>query len=222
MDTFESMHAAFIEKHLTSRKGERRARLERGHGFGERLLLQNVWWPVFGHFDHLHPEYEVYDRNRKSYFLDFAYLPPFGQFDLECDGYQSHIKEMDRDKFSYALNRDTFLTALGWRMLHFSFDDIKDRPEICQSLLRLAVGPYLLREKTSLTATRTEKDLLLLAWSLGRAIRPIDVSEAWKVNFRTSRKLLTGLADKGWLQPISKGTTIRYYELNKETLELLL
>lgn len=221
MDTFERAHMTFMEKHVDARSGERRARLLRGHGYGEKLLLQNVWWPVFGNFDLLHPEYEVYDRSRKSYFLDLAFTPPFGQFNLECHGYQSHIKDMDREKFSYSLNRDTFLTALGWKMIHFSFDDIKDRPEICRSLLKLVLGPYVLHQGGSNSATKTEKDLLLLAWRLGRPIRPIDVCVAWKLNFRTARKLLQGLAHKGWLQPISKGTTIRYYELNKDTLDLL-
>lgn len=199
MDTFERAHTVFIEKHLDARSGERRARLLRGHGFGEKLLLENVWWPVFGHFDHLHPEFEVYDRNRKSYFLDIAYTPPFGLFNVECHGYQSHIKDMDREKFSYSLNRDTFLTAIGWKMLHFSFDDIKDRPEICRSLLKLALGPYLLRKDDRHSLTKTEKDLLLLAWRLGRPIRPIDLCEAWKLNFRTARKLLTGMVLKGLL-----------------------
>jgi hypothetical protein len=221
LDTFERAHTVFIENHLDARSGERRARLLRGHGFGEKLLLENVWWPVFGHFDHLHPEFEVYDRNRKSYFLDIAYTPPFGLFNVKCHGYQSHIKDMDREKFSYSLNRDTFLTAIGWKMLHFSFDDIKDRPEICRSLLKLALGPYLLRKDDRHSLTKTEKDLSLLAWRLGRPIRPIDLCEAWKLNFRTARKLLTGMVLKGLLQPISKGTTIRYYELKKETLDLL-
>lgn len=77
----------------------------------------------FGNLDHLHPEYEVYDWNRKSQFLDFAYLPAFGRFGNECDGYQSHIKDMDREGFNYSLNRETRLiieqlsngSMLWWR-----------------------------------------------------------------------------------------------------------
>ena len=56
-----------------------------------------------GNFDNLHPEYEIYDWNRKSQFLDFAFLTPLGRFGIECDGYQSHIKDMDREKFGLRL-----------------------------------------------------------------------------------------------------------------------
>lgn len=72
---FEQAHRAWIDGHLASRTGERKGRLLRGHLYAEKLLLQNVWWPLFGNFDHLHPEYEIYDWNRKSQFLDFAFLP---------------------------------------------------------------------------------------------------------------------------------------------------
>ncbi|WP_321166669.1 hypothetical protein [Paenibacillus sp. Soil787] len=137
---FELAHQSFIEKHHARRSGERKGRLIRGHNYAEKMLLQQVWWPIFGNFDNLHPEYEIYDWNRKSQFLDFAFLTPFGRFGIECDGYQSHIKDMDREKFSYALNRDTFLTGMGWTMIHFSFDDIQSRPEVCRMLLQLVIG----------------------------------------------------------------------------------
>ena len=32
----------------------------------------------------------------------------FGRFGIECDGFQSHVKDMDREKFNYSLNRDNF------------------------------------------------------------------------------------------------------------------
>jgi hypothetical protein len=111
MSEFEQRYNEFLEYHEQQRTGERRGRLVRGHGFAEKLLLQNVWWPLFGTFRNLHPEYEIYDWNRKSQFLDFAYLTDFGRFGLECDGFQSHIKDMAREKHSYAVNRDNFLTV---------------------------------------------------------------------------------------------------------------
>lgn len=59
---FEEAHLKFINGHLSSRPdGERRARLERGHRHAEILFLNKVWWPLRGHFEGLHPEYEVMD-----------------------------------------------------------------------------------------------------------------------------------------------------------------
>lgn len=181
-------------------------------------MLQHVWWPLFGNFDHLHPEYEIYDWNRKSQFLDFAFITPFGRFGIECDGFQTHVKDMDREKFSYALNRDTFLTGLGWRMIHFSFDDVQQRPEVCRMLLQLAIAPYLLQSTTENRSTKMEKELLHLAWQLGSPLRPKDVCDAWGIDYRTVRKLLQSTIKKGWLEPISVGSTIRYYQLKESSL----
>jgi hypothetical protein len=56
MNEFEDCYREFLAFHEQNRSGERRGRLVRGHGFAEKLLLQNVWWPVFGTFRNLHPE----------------------------------------------------------------------------------------------------------------------------------------------------------------------
>jgi hypothetical protein len=79
---FEQAHQSFIENHHARRSGERKGRLSRGHNYAEKLLLQQVWWPLFGNFDNLHPEYEIYDWNRKSQFLDFAFFTPFVVLEL--------------------------------------------------------------------------------------------------------------------------------------------
>lgn len=211
---FEEAHGLFIDQHLVARIGERRARLVRGHNFAEKLFLQNVWWPLFESLEDLHPEYEVYDWNRKSQFLDFAFLPPNGsRVGIECDGYQSHVKDMDREKFSYALNRDTFLTGVGWRVLHFSFDDIQQRPEVCQMLLQLALAPYLSRKSDGVDLLSEEKEVLRFAWRFGRAVRPKDVTKYFCINYRTARKLLHALCEKGLMKPVNRGERIRYYEV---------
>ncbi|MDO3410278.1 hypothetical protein QWJ34_10945 [Saccharibacillus sp. CPCC 101409] len=204
----------FLARHLDARSGERRGRLERGHQYAEKLFLEQVWWPLLGSFDRLHPEYEIYDWNRRSQFLDFAFLPEGGgRIGIECDGFQSHIKDMDREKFSYALNRDSFLTGIGWKMLHFSFDDIQRRPDVCRMLLQLSVGPMLIdsrRERASLSPE--EKDVLRTAWRLGRAIRPKDVMVRYKMSFRPARELLQSLSAQGLLNPRANGKQIRGYE----------
>jgi hypothetical protein len=211
---FEKAHELFIDRHLTERAGERRGRLVRGHNYAEKLFLQNVWWPLFESLDDLHPEYEVYDWNRKSQFLDFAFLPENGSsFGIECDGFQSHVKDMDRERFNYAVNRDTFLTGMGWRMIHFSFDDIQQRPEVCRMLLQLVMAPYLARKSAGVDILSKEKDVLRLAWRLGRSIRPMDVTTQFCINYRTARKLLKALSEKGLLDPVKVGERVRYYEV---------
>lgn len=210
---FENEHQLLLERHLNIRSGERRGRLVRGHQHAEKLLLQNVWWPLFGNLDHLHPEYEVYDWNRKSQFLDVAFLPPFGgRFGLECDGFQSHIKDMDRERFSYSLNRDTFLAGMGWRIIHFSYDDVLKRPEICRMLLQMIIGPSQMRNTTTNGVSPLERELIRLAWNLGKPIRPKDIMLQYNVSFRTARKWLRDMVDKGMLRPVIKNKYICYYE----------
>lgn len=222
MSDFERAYSEFLIYHEEGRSGERRGRLVRGHSYAEKLFLQNVWWPLFGTFDDLHPEYEIYDWNRKSQFLDFAFLPEFGRFGLECDGFQSHIKDMDREKHSYAVNRETFLTGMGWRMLHFTFDDVQRRPEVCRMLLQLALAPFLIRNHSDRQIDLKEREVLKLAWTLGRKIRPKDVSNHLQINFRTARNRLHSLVKKGFLQPVSNSRDVRYYELAEGSLEQLL
>jgi hypothetical protein len=219
---FKQAHQKFLDDHLTLRLGERKGRLLRGHNYAEKLMLQNVWWPLLGNFDVLHPEYEIYDWNRKSQFLDFAFLPPYGRFGIECDGFQSHVKDMDRERFSYALNRDTFLTGMGWKMIHFSFDDIEQRPEVCRMLLQLVVGPHLIRKPSGSSLSPDEKEVLQLAIQLSKPIRPMDLIAQCGLNFRTARKRLRSLADKGILRPVGHGNVIRYYELKEDAWHHLL
>lgn len=69
---FEEAYNEFISEHASRRKGERLRRLTEGHAHGEKMFLERVWWPAFGHFQQLHPEYEVYDFRDGSRFLDFA------------------------------------------------------------------------------------------------------------------------------------------------------
>lgn len=84
---FEQAHEQFVEFHLNRRSGERKGRLQRGHAHGEILFLKNVWWPMFGHLDHLHPEYQIYDFNRRSRFLDFALIQPYYKIGIEIDSF---------------------------------------------------------------------------------------------------------------------------------------
>jgi len=65
--SFHTEHEKWISDHLKRRKGERLDALKRGHGYGNQLFVERIWWPLAGHFQGLHPEYEVKDWRGRSY-----------------------------------------------------------------------------------------------------------------------------------------------------------
>lgn len=70
---FEAEHENWLQEHMKRRTGERLDALRRGHGYGNRLFVERIWWPLVGHFDGLHPEYEVKDWRGRPYFADFMW-----------------------------------------------------------------------------------------------------------------------------------------------------
>lgn len=84
---FEEEHAEWLKHHMDRRTGERRDRLQRGHGHGEKLFLEKVWWPMLGRLKDLHPEYEVADWRGKPYFVDFVWKKGQVKFAIEVKGY---------------------------------------------------------------------------------------------------------------------------------------
>jgi hypothetical protein len=219
--SFKEAHAAFISYHLNGRKGERRGRLERGHGHGETLFLKNVWFPLKGSFESLHPEYEVLDWRGRSYFADFAWLPGLVRIVFEIKGYSSHVKDMDRQKYCNELNRETFLAAMGYQVISFAYDDVEQRPDLCISLLRMLLGNYQASESPVSRALLAEKEIIRLAIALAQPIRPKDVMQHFEIDHKTAVIMLQKLCAKRWLVPSLRGEGKRLvrYELARAVLE---
>lgn len=200
---FQSAHDLFLNHHLTARSGERRDRLERGHREAERLFCRNVWWPLRQNFDNLHPKYEVTDWRGLTYFCDFAWITPYVKLVIEIKGFGPHVQDMDRRKFCRELNRETFLTAMGFQVISFAYDDVAQRPELCMTLLRMVLGRYTSNTEVSAKVTVVDREIIRLACTLSRAIRPIDVSLHLGLDHRTAVKALQSLCDKQLFQGIS-------------------
>ncbi len=79
-------------------------------------------------------------------------------------------------------------------------------------LLQTVIGPSLIQKSPANYTSPLEREIIRLAWNLGKGIRPKDVMNHYDVNFRTARKWLQSLVDKGYLRPIIKNTYICYYE----------
>lgn len=185
---FTEAHEAFLTRHLSARKGLRR--LQEGHGISEKLFLEQVWWPAFGNFHHLHPEYEVFDFKDGSRFLDFAFIRPMFQLAIEIDGYGTHGRNLSRWQFSDQLLRQNHLVIDGWRVLRFAYDDVNERPRLCQQLLQQMLGRWLGDDRAVSGADPAEREVARLAMRLCRPLTPGDVSKHLHIDVRVARGLL--------------------------------
>ncbi|MBO9606901.1 MAG: hypothetical protein J7639_13160 [Paenibacillaceae bacterium] len=221
---FQTAHAAFIGAHLEQRSGERKGRLERGHGHGEKLFLQQVWWLVKGDFEHLHPEYELQDWMGRSFFADFAWLPPgWIRLLIEIKGFSSHVRDMDRHKFCRELNRETFLHAMGFTVISFAYDDIEQRPELCIRLLRMVINRYQPAQVPVERAVLAEKELIRLAAWQSAPLRPKEVERHFAIDHKTAVLMLSKLCSKGWMTPVygANGQRATGYKLVREAVDYL-
>ncbi|MFC0214483.1 hypothetical protein ACFFK0_18795 [Paenibacillus chartarius] len=223
MVNFEAAHAAWLDEHLARRTGERRGRLERGYQHAERLFVKQIWWPLVGSLNNLHPEYEVTDWRGRSYFADFVWLIGWVKLVFEIKGYAAHVRDMDRYKYCNELNRETFLFSMGLPVISFAYDDIEQRPDTCIALLRMVMARYQPHQAPVSRALLSEKELLRLAIQLARPIRPVDVVHHLQVDSKTAVVMLRKLCDKGWLTPAfrGRGERIVCYELVRHVIAYL-
>jgi very-short-patch-repair endonuclease len=213
---FEEEYQAFMNAHLQARTGERLRRLQEGHKHAEMLFLKQVWWPLFHHFRYLNPEYEVNDFKDGKRYLDFAYIRPAIRICLEIDGYGPHLNNISRWQFSDSLERQNQLVIDGWTVIRFSYDQVKEKPRLCQQIVQQVIGRWLGDELDQTTLSLVEKEVLRLAIRKGEAISPKEVEKYLKLSEKTVKKVLSQLVDKKMLIPASGIKRIRSYRLGDQ------
>jgi hypothetical protein len=170
------------------------------------LFLENVWWPAIGNFADLHPEFEISDFKDGLRFIDFAFFIFAFRIAIEIDDYGTHIQKVSRWQHSDHCLRQNHLTMDGWKILRFTYDDIKDRPRMCIQIIQQLIGklsgtqiiPYE-------QITIEEKELISLSLRLDRNMTPKDVCAFLKIKQEKARKLLHNLLEKDLLVPAGKG-----------------
>ena len=212
---FEEEYQAFMNAHLQARTGERLRRLQEGHNQAEKLFLEQVWWPIFNQFRYLHPEFEVNDFKDGKRYLDFAYIRPAIRICIEVDGYGPHLKNISRWQFSDSLERQNQLVIDGWTVIRFSYDQVKEKPRLCQQLVQQVIGRWLGDELDQISLSLVEKELLRLAIRKGEDICPKEVGEYLKLSDKTVKKVLSQLVDKKMLIPASGMMRIRSYRVGE-------
>lgn len=219
---FQQMHAQWISEHLERRQGERERRLREGHGHAEKAFVEKVWWPAFGHFRQLHPEYEVTDFKDGYRYLDFAYLRSGLKLAIEIDGYGPHLRGISRDRFSDQCRRQNDLILDGWKVLRFTYDDVCENPRYCQQTLQQFMGRWLGEADNLRQINYQERELLRQFLRAGRPLTPGDICQTMGVENKTARKWLRQLLEKRWIQPASGSVRIRSYRLSLDAERLLL
>ncbi|MFF2480364.1 hypothetical protein [Paenibacillus sp. NPDC058071] len=216
--SFEIEHDQWLEDHFKQRKGERLDALRRGHGYGNRLFVETVWWPLIGHFHGLHPEYEVKDWRGRSYFVDFMWTVGAVRVIVEIMDFGSH--GTDRTKYRRDLNRGLFLQAQDCSVYYIALDELKENPSFILSSLRNALYPYLSAAESGAKRTITrsyskiERDLMRSAIRHNRIIRPVTAARELELHTMTVIKHCRMLVDKGKLRAVERGASgrITYYE----------
>jgi hypothetical protein len=213
---FEEAYKNYIEKHTKGRKGERLRRLKAGQGHTMKLFLENVWWPALGNFDDLHPEFEISDFKDGLRFIDFAFFIFVFRIAIEIDDYGTHIQKASRWQHSDHCLRQNHLTIDGWKILRFTYDDIKERPRMCMQIIQQLIGKLSgiqIIQHDQITVK--EKEILSLCLRLKRCITPSDVCSLLNIENQTSRKALHQLVEKSLLIPGGQGSKrIKCYRLS--------
>lgn len=214
---FKSEHEQWLSSHIKRRKGERLDALKRGHGYGNRLFVEQIWWPLAGHFHGLHPEYEVKDWRGRSYFVDILWDVGASRIAFEIMDFGSH--GTDRSKYRMDLNCGLFLQSQDCTVLYISLDELKENPSFILSALRNILFPYLSAGKSAKpTADRAyskiERDLMRASIRHQRVLRPADAARELEMHTMTVIKYCRMLVDKGKFRPVARGTSQRiiYYE----------
>lgn len=186
-----------------------------GHGYGNRLFAETIWWNLVGHFNGLHPEYEVRDWRGRSYFVDFMWILGGLCFVFEVMDYGSHGK--DRTKYRTDLNRGLYLQSQGYHYIEISLDELKENPSFVLAMLRSILAPYLaatVSDSGSLQHPfgKIERQIMRLAIRHHRMIRPSKAAIELELHKETVIKYCRLLVDKGKFRAVPSGTTGRIYQ----------
>lgn len=217
---FEIAHEEFLKVHMRGRTGENLRRFKEGHGHANKMFLENVWWPSFRQFDHLYPEYEVDDFKDGKRYLDFAYLRPPFQVCIEIDGFGPHWQDINRWKFADNLIRQNHLVIDGWKVLRFSFDDVKDHPRRCQQIIQQFIGRWLNEAAMDQQVNYIEREILRIAIRKGAPITIGDVASHLEVGSKKARRFLLSLVEKKWLIAVGGIERVHFYGLNPRDLSV--
>ncbi|WP_027087167.1 hypothetical protein [Cohnella panacarvi] len=219
MSRFEQAYSAWLNRHIAEARGERLRRLLKKHGYGEKLLVQQAWWPAVGHFDDLYPEYEFIDSRGNYYYFDFGFVRLPRPTVIESDSFSYHARDVDRDKFARSLDRQNEIVLADWNILRFSIDKLKEDPVSCQNIIgKMMVNWYGGESSIMRELNVYQREIVRLAT---RSNAPITFEEACHLlgkGPKQTRAQLYSLMEQGILESVSGKERIHRYRLKFDPL----
>jgi hypothetical protein len=205
----------WLKSHSMKRGGMRLDALKRGHGYGNQLFLEKVWWVLFGHFKDLHPEYEVLDWRGFPFYADFMWVLGSIRIVFEIQDFGSHVQYMERKGHRRELNRGMFMQSLQYIIVYISLDELKENPNLVVSMTRVILAPYLGVTYDNVSKySKLEKELMRLSTRYNRILRPVDAARQLDKSPKTVVKYLNLLVEKEKFRAIPSGVSrrIKRYE----------
>lgn len=115
MQSFDYKYEEWLQMNIKQEVNQRRrGLLENGLGHGTVEFLRNIWYPTVGSFDHLYPEWEVRDFNNGYRYVDLAYRPDGMKGAIEVQGYGSHARDLDVNRFKDLCWRHSLMALDRW------------------------------------------------------------------------------------------------------------
>ena len=190
MSRFDQQYEQWIHTNILNEKNPRRLEiLNKGLGHGTVEFLRAVWFPAIGHFNDLHPEWEVRDFSNGYRYLDLAYMPGDARGGIEIQGYGPHARDLDVRRFKDLCRRHCLLALEGWTFLPIAYPSIVEEPKQCQQLILSFVGRFVATDVPA-SLSWLEAEAVRFARRLLRPITPLELAAHLRVSDRLTRRIL--------------------------------
>ncbi|MCK0470057.1 transcriptional regulator [Halalkalibacter sp. APA_J-10(15)] len=214
MSNFDQALHTWLENQIAEENNHRRREfLIKGLGHGTIRFLQDIWFPTFGNFNHLYPEWEVRDFNNGYRYLDLAYRPSHqAKGAIEIQGYGPHARDLDVRRFKDLCWRHSLLALDGWTLLPIAYLSITDEPQRCQQLTLAFIGKFTSID-VSPQLSWLESEVVRFSQRTLRPLTPLEVAQHLHISDRYARIILHKLVDKQILAVASGNQRARTYVL---------
>jgi hypothetical protein len=211
---FDQAYGNWLTTQIAEEKNPRRLEmLRKGLSHGTVTFLRMIWFPVIGHFNDLHPEYEVRDFNNRYRYLDLAYMPGGAKGCIEIQDYGSHARDIEPGRFKDLCLKQSLLTLDDWDVLPVAYLSIRDDPGICKQLVLSFVGKYL-SSNAPAGLHWAEAETVRFARRLMRDFEPRELAAHLMLSENRTRVVLRTLAAKNLLVVASGKQRYRTYRLS--------